>query len=410
MRRVGQAVLVVLVLMVGCGGGPGDDPDAGPEAGQEASVKDVEVTDVRIPDARVDSQWCGEIEFPGVDPNAQELTTDPPAPMQGFSWDASLIVYSRSEPGPPTPGMDYEIYMFDLDSWNELRITEIPDSWQIDPSIYEGHIIWTDGRYRVVGIEDYRFELIEYEISSGQETRLTDSPDSKFWPHYNGEYVVYARYQEGSGVGQTELLRVADGETTILSPVGSAAEGESIGDRYVAWVALPPDSQYWNKDVYIFDLQTTGTSHLTSTSNSLAYNTGVSDGRVVWQDDRNGNWDIYLYDIEIQQEMRLTEDPFDQVVPRINGNLVTWNEFRYTGGWFDGSECAWDLYILDITTMVGRRVTNIPWFWFGRVGEGGRLVAALYDRPINESPAKLYLFDLIEMGILDATGQHVLPE
>ncbi|MFH2007385.1 MAG: hypothetical protein ABI333_12440 [bacterium] len=125
-----------MAMTLGCNGtDPGHDPDAGPEAGLEASVQDVEVLpdvrDARVGDARPDSEWCGANPFPGVDPNAQELTSDEPAVMSPlFSWDGSRIAYSRSAPGPAVPGMDYEIYLFEMDTWQETQITFLPDSFQ----------------------------------------------------------------------------------------------------------------------------------------------------------------------------------------------------------------------------------------------------------------------------------------
>ncbi len=65
--------------------------------------------------------------------------------------------------------------------------------------------------------------------------------------------------------------------------------------------------------------------------------------------------------------------------------------------------------VLDVDTMIGRRVTTWPWYWWGMPGDDGLLVASLRDQNSLDAPTKLYVFDLIDMGILDATGQHVLP-
>ncbi|MFH2007381.1 MAG: hypothetical protein ABI333_12420 [bacterium] len=405
---------IVVMAMSGCNGtDPGGDPDAGPEAGLEASVRDVEVPpdvrDARVGDARPDSEWCGANPFPGVDPNAQELTSDEPAVMSPlFSWDGSRIAYSRCAPGPVVPSSDYEIYLFEIDTWQENQITFLPDSPQYDPTTYGGQIIWSDGRYRTIGVDDYRFELIDYDIESSQETRLTDSPDTKFYPLTNGRYLVYDFIAEGAGTGELRLRDLVTSDETVLSPVGRAAEGVSISDRFVTWVAMPPNAQFYNKDVHIYDLQTQQTLRLESTENDATFSTSVWGSKVVWHDFRHGQWDIYLYDIDAGQETRLTDDPFDQGGAAIHGNLVTFSDFRFTGGYYDG-RCARDIYILDIDTMIGRRVTTLPWYWWGRPGDDGWLLAILRDEYSLNSPAKLYLFDLIAMGILDPTGQHVLP-
>jgi beta propeller repeat protein len=45
---------------------------------------------------------------------------------------------------------------------------------------------------------------------------------------------------------------------------------------------------------------------------------------VVWQDDRNGNWDIYGYDLLRGMEFPVTETIHDQVDPAIWGSMVIW--------------------------------------------------------------------------------------
>jgi len=389
------------------------DLDARLDAGPEASLMDVVVPDVldvmvTVADARPDTAWCGENPFPGVDLNAQALTPDPPGIMMThFSWDGSQIVYSRSDPGPIVPGMDYEVYRFDMDTWQEMPTTELPDSYQFSPTIHSGQVIWSDGRYRTIGIDDSRFELVAYDIGTGLETRLTDSSDGKATPRSNGRYVAYDFMVEGTGTIALHFLDLVTLEATELCPASQGPEGVSISDRYVTWVAWPPNSQFTDKDVFIHDLQTHQTQHLQSTSGSSTFSTSVSGSKVVWMDFRHGQWDIYLYDIEADQETRLTDDPFDQVAPMIHGNLVTMSDFRFTLGYFYGY-CARDIFILDIDTMIGRRVTNLPWSWWGRPGANGWLLAVLRDEPSLQAPAKLYLFDLIGMGIFDPTGQHVL--
>ncbi|MFH2007383.1 MAG: hypothetical protein ABI333_12430 [bacterium] len=413
-RVVRCLLALVLAMTLGCNGtDPGDDPDAGPEAGLEASVRDVEVPpdvrDARVGDARPDSEWCGANPFPGVDPNAQELISDAPAVISmGFSWDGSRIAYSRAAPGPAVPSMDYEVYLFEMDTWQEIQITFLPDSWQRSPTMSAGQIIWTDGRYRTIGVDDYRFELVVYDIDSSQEARLTDSPDKKTFPRFNGRYLAYDFFAEGTGTGELRLLDLVTSDDIVLSPVDRASEGFSISSRFVTWVAMPPNAQFYNKDVHIYDLQTQQTLRLESTAGDLTYETSVSGSKVAWADFRHGQWDVYLYDIEAGQETRLTDDPFDQGAPAIHGNLVTFSDFRFTGGYLDGY-CARDIYILDIDTMIGRRVTTLPWYWWGMPGDDGWLLAILRDELSLDSPAKLYLFDLIAMGILDPTGQHVLP-
>jgi beta propeller repeat protein len=58
----------------------------------------------------------------------------------------------------------------------------------------------------------------------------------------------------------------------------------------------------------------------------------VSGTKVVWQDLRNGNWDIYLKDTQGGAAEQVTANPADQEYPVIDGNIVVWQD-RRSGSW-----------------------------------------------------------------------------
>jgi beta propeller repeat protein len=79
----------------------------------------------------------------------------------------------------------------------------------------------------------------------------------------------------------------------------------------------------------------------------------VSGSWVVYEDDRNGNWDIYAYDASAQPappaepvEVALTTGPADQVDPAIYGTTVVYA---------DNTNGNWDICAYDLATGVERR-------------------------------------------------------
>jgi len=58
-------------------------------------------------------------------------------------------------------------------------------------------------------------------------------------------------------------------------------------------------------------------------------NPALSGNIVVWADDRNGNWDIYGYDISTKTEFQITDNTADQENPDISGHTVVWEDKRY---------------------------------------------------------------------------------
>ena len=55
----------------------------------------------------------------------------------------------------------------------------------------------------------------------------------------------------------------------------------------------------------------------------------ATDGRtVVWQDNRNGNWDIYAYSLDAKKEGVICDDAGDQTEPRIRTGRIVWTDSR----------------------------------------------------------------------------------
>ena len=49
---------------------------------------------------------------------------------------------------------------------------------------------------------------------------------------------------------------------------------------------------------------------------------------MAWQDDRNGNYDIYGYDIDTGIEFVICKNSSNQATPAISGNIVVWRDER----------------------------------------------------------------------------------
>lgn len=68
----------------------------------------------------------------------------------------------------------------------------------------------------------------------------------------------------------------------------------------------------------------------------------IYEETVVWQDKRNGNWDIYGYDLFTKQEFRITKDKSDQERPAIYRKIIVWEDNRHDQksicGYNDSSE------------------------------------------------------------------------
>lgn len=85
---------------------------------------------------------------------------------------------------------------------------------------------------------------------------------------------------------------------------------------------------------------------------------------IVWQDDRNGNWDIYILNMNSKVQLHTTNKA-EQEHPAIYGDRVVWQDKRYNGdyhypdpdvkpGYLEG----YDIVLQNLTTKTQTRITH----------------------------------------------------
>ena len=111
------------------------------------------------------------------------------------------------------------------------------------------------------------------------------------------------------------------------------------------------DNRHGNWHIYMYSLEgafVPETRIGTSIANQI--NPKISGDKIVYQDDRDGNWNIYLYDLTTQTETRITSDaPSAQELPAVDGNRIVWQDNR---------NGKWDIYMYDLSTQTETRVTT----------------------------------------------------
>jgi len=107
------------------------------------------------------------------------------------------------------------------------------------------------------------------------------------------------------------------------------------------------DQRNGNWDVYLYDLAT-GTEKRLTTDAADQSNPAISGTRVVYEDRRNGNWDIYLYDLATDTEKRVTVNTGDQIAPAISGTRIVYEDWR----------SGPDIYLYDLATNATKRLST----------------------------------------------------
>ena len=96
------------------------------------------------------------------------------------------------------------------------------------------------------------------------------------------------------------------------------------GDRIV-W----QDNRNGNFDIYMYNLSTSKETQIT-TNESIQWCPSIYGDRIVWTDMRNGNWDIadiYMYDLSTSKETQITTNKSDRAYPVIYGDKIVRNNF-----------------------------------------------------------------------------------
>jgi len=133
-------------------------------------------------------------------------------------------------------------------------------------------------------------------------------------------------------------------ERPIAITVGSEQLQPAIDGHIVAWA----DNRSGNYDIFMYDLET-GLGRWVCIDPFFQLNPAVSGERIVWQDMRSGNGDIYLYDVVNRTESAVITAPGNQTQPDISGDRVVWADDR------DGT---YRIYLYDLNTKDEKTISS----------------------------------------------------
>jgi len=116
------------------------------------------------------------------------------------------------------------------------------------------------------------------------------------------------------------------------------------------------DERNGNHYIYMYNLSTSKETRITANS-SDQYDPDVYGNRIVWEDwrndDTNSNGDIYMYDLSTSKEIPLiTNDDSSQRCPAIYGDKIVWMD------WGRGDEDVSDIYMYDLSTKKETQITT----------------------------------------------------
>lgn len=239
-------------------------------------------------------------------------------------------------PGPDPPPPPVAIC-------TETRITTNLAN-QYDPEISGDKIVYTDERN--LGITGT--DIWIYDLATGMESSLIGEPGFQSLQAIDGDIVVWTDTRNDPGD-----IFMFDLATSVETPIPNPGvqRNPSVSGGVIVWedslagifaydiassATIPisasgmrPDTDgtwvVWLDagDVWSHNLITTMTTQVTMDA-ALQAQVSVDGGRVVYDDNRNIDWEIYMTDLASSIETRITTDPMSQRSPKISGDLIVW--------------------------------------------------------------------------------------
>jgi beta propeller repeat protein len=192
----------------------------------------------------------------------------------------------------------------------------------------------------------------------GMELRLSwDGKDNggKFLPA--GTYSVQAKVSDGldNSADSNAPVHTATVAATVsvtdwfkALPVDPNPTADQLHPKVSGTKTVWQDMRDGKWDIYLKDLAGGASTLIPSTSPDRE-RPAVDGSIIVWQDYRNGNWDIYGFDLSTSTEFPICTEQGDQTQPVIAGNWVAWQDNR------SGNQ---DIYAYSITTKETVRITS----------------------------------------------------
>ena len=280
----------------------------------------------------------------------------------------NTIVYQDDSTG------NWEICMYNITSGVETQITNNPSA-QTVPAVYDDYVVWQDDR-NIYWDPYHTFyvgrDIYLYDITSQTEQRITTTGNNDY-PSISSNRIAYQksiREPYGNLVFTNDYVYCFDISTMQEFKVkfmnsSTSIKNTAIQESTIVWGTRFYEYHYdgnvdvWNvemKDISSGASWTTGL--LTPQLNPDIGGSGVYK-YIVYDDIRNLNYELYMYMLSSQEEVRITENSATQTNPAIySGKTNGWSYNRIV--FMDDRNGNWDIYQIDFGWGVSVSPGNFP--------------------------------------------------
>ena len=247
-----------------------------------------------------------------------------------------IVVYMDDRNG------NWDIYMYNIATQTETQLTTNAATQEY-PAIYNTRVVYQDNR-------NGGWDIYMYDLTTKTESRISSDGVAEQYPDIYGNRIVYQFDGFAGEVFMNDLSTSSLTRVGIQSPWFLIYDGlgnPAVSGDYVAYQGTKYETiNVWeNYDIYLYHAPSN--SHLRLTSDYLIQNEPDIDGNyvvwqgVVWRPDLfKYEYNIYLYRIYEQSITQITTDSANQMHPAVNGGRIVYVDDR------NGN---WDIYLTEVS-------------------------------------------------------------
>ena len=234
-------------------------------------------------------------------------------------------------PGPFKSEVKSKIVICNIETGKKQTLDHTEES-QFEPWVWDNKIVWKEG-------SDFSHSLVFYDIKKKEKRKLGLLSEKISRPKFYNDFIVFESFEaESPSVSYYSLLFNAEFAMPSTSSNVKQEHPSIYGDK-----AVFADNREGNWDIYLYDFNIEQLEKITNNTADQK-NPMIYQDMIVWEDYRNENSDIYVYYMKNETEVRISNSTIDKWSPAIFGGLIAWR-----GG--DRMINKHDLYIYPIPKL-----------------------------------------------------------
>jgi beta propeller repeat protein len=172
--------------------------------------------------------------------------------------------------------------------------------------------------------------------------------------------VVFVALFCGLGIGGVQAAKIVFTESQITSDVATQQNPDIYEYGQYNYSVVWEDNRNGNWDIYLYApyLNNWSPEFRLTNSSGNEVNPRIYNDIVVYQSDRGGNWDIYIYNVSSRVETQITSGAQNEAEPAIYGNKIVWQDSR---------SGHWGIYMYDLTTHTEQLVYLDHWLSYNDI-------------------------------------------